>query len=166
MGAKRQSVSPPAPSATSPEQQQRAEAQTAWQAALSAGVGSPGKVALLDQGSFVVPSGSVFVPKAEATRLMRALGNTVNETFVGLVVSPTDDWAADIRFIHEGYVKDDDAKNWSADELLTSLKEGTDAANEDRRPPGLFRTGDPRLVREARLRRDDTSPDLGCVRKG
>ena len=37
-----------------------------------------------------------------------------------------------ISFVKEGYVKDDDAKNWNADDLLTNLKEGTQTANDDR----------------------------------
>jgi uncharacterized membrane-anchored protein len=80
-----QTTSPPSQSASppvSPEEQQRAEQQAALRAALRAGVSSPGRVSLLDQGSFVVPEGSLLVPKAEATRLMRAWGNTVNETFI------------------------------------------------------------------------------------
>jgi uncharacterized membrane-anchored protein len=52
-------------------------------------------------------------------------------------VSPKDNWTADIRFYNDGYVKDDDAKNRNADELLASLKDGTEAANEDRRARGF-----------------------------
>jgi uncharacterized membrane-anchored protein len=61
------------------------------------------------------------------------------ETFLGLVASPRDEdqWIAEISFIKEGYVKDDDAKNWNADELLANLKEGTENANEDRRSRGF-----------------------------
>jgi uncharacterized membrane-anchored protein len=37
-----------------------------------------------------------------------------------------------IRHIKEGYIKDDDAKNWNADELLTSISDGVEQANKDR----------------------------------
>jgi uncharacterized membrane-anchored protein len=37
-----------------------------------------------------------------------------------------------IRYIKEGYIKDDDAKNWNADDLLKNLKEGVDESNKDR----------------------------------
>jgi uncharacterized membrane-anchored protein len=36
------------------------------------------------------------------------------------------------QFIKEGYIKDDDAKDWNADELLQNLKTGTEEANKDR----------------------------------
>ena len=36
-----------------------------------------------------------------------------------------------------GYVKDDDAKNWNADQLLSSLKEATTDQNEDREKRGF-----------------------------
>ncbi len=36
-----------------------------------------------------------------------------------------------------GYIKDDDAKEWDADELLQNLKDGTEAANEHRREIGV-----------------------------
>jgi uncharacterized membrane-anchored protein len=45
--------------------------------------------------------------------------------------------AANIAFIHGGYVKDDEAKNWNADNLLAHIKEGNDATNEDRRARGF-----------------------------
>jgi Uncharacterized membrane-anchored protein conserved in bacteria len=31
-----------------------------------------------------------------------------------------------IRYIKEGYIKDDDAKNWNADDLLKNLKDGVE----------------------------------------
>jgi uncharacterized membrane-anchored protein len=122
------------------QQQRQAEAQAAWKAALQARVPSPKDVALADQGTFAVPAPFFFIPKAEGTRLMRAWGNRVDpDSFVGLVASPKDEdqWIAEISFIKEGYVKDDDAKNWSADDLLANIKEGTEAGNEDRRARGF-----------------------------
>ena len=44
----------------------------------------------------------------------------------------SDQWIVVARHIKEGYIKDDDAKNWNADELLQSLKDGTEEANKDR----------------------------------
>jgi uncharacterized membrane-anchored protein len=128
---------PPVPST---EEQRMAEEQAAWEAALRAGVSAPQQVALADQGGFSVPEGYVFIPKAEGTRLMRAWGNVVNgKTFQGLIAGtrPEDRWIAKIAFIKEGYVKDDEARNWDADGLLTNLKEGTEEANADRRERGF-----------------------------
>jgi uncharacterized membrane-anchored protein len=41
------------------------------------------------------------------------------------------------RYESSGYIKDDDAKKWDIDELFTSLKEGTEHANEERRERGF-----------------------------
>jgi len=42
-----------------------------------------------------------------------------------------------VRYIASGYIKDDDAKDWNADEMLASFKEGTEASNEERRQRGF-----------------------------
>jgi uncharacterized membrane-anchored protein len=90
---------------------------------------------LIDQAALKLPAGYDFIPKAEGARILRALGNTVGEsTFVGLMVGtkPGDEWIVSTRYVKEGYIKDDDAKNWNADELLANIKEGTAEANKDR----------------------------------
>ena len=40
-----------------------------------------------------------------------------------------------------GYIKDDDVRDWNADDLLKSLKEGTAAANEERNTYAFGREG-------------------------
>jgi uncharacterized membrane-anchored protein len=127
------------PAANSREARE-AEQRAAWQAADAVAIRGPADVTLLDQALLKLPARDVFVPKAEAARIMRALGNTINEaTFVGIVVGLGDDeqWIVVVRHIKEGYIKDDDAKNWDRDELLKNLKEGTEEANEDRRTRGF-----------------------------
>jgi uncharacterized membrane-anchored protein len=121
--------------AASGEQARRDEIQTAFQAAMRAGTRGPADIALIDQAVLKLPDGYVFMPKAEGARLMRALGNTVSETaFVGLVVgtNPDDHWIVEAEYIKDGYIKDDEARNWDADKLLQNLKDGTDEANKDR----------------------------------
>ena len=117
------------------EASRKAELAAAWRAASAAGVAGPKDVSLIDQAALKLPAGYVFVPKAEGARVLRALGNVVNEaSFVGLVVGtgPNDGWIVVIRHIKEGYIKDDDAKNWNADELLKNLKDGAEETNKDR----------------------------------
>ena len=117
------------------EASRKAESAAAWRAASAAGVVGPKDVSLIDQAALKLPAGYVFVPKAEGARVLRALGNVVNEaSFVGLVVGtgPNDGWIVVIRHIKEGYIKDDDAKNWNADELLKNLKDGAEETNKDR----------------------------------
>jgi uncharacterized membrane-anchored protein len=112
-----------------------AELNAAYEAGVQAGTRGPAKVALLDQAGLDVPADYLFVPKREAARILRALGNTITESSLeGIVVGlkPTDDWIVVVRHIKEGYIKDDEAKDWKADELLANLKEGNDEANKDR----------------------------------
>jgi uncharacterized membrane-anchored protein len=129
--------SPPAPNS---REAREAEERAAWQAAAAVVTHGPADVTLLDQAVLKMPPRHVFVPKAEGARIMRALGNTINEaTFVGIVVGASDDdqWIVVVRHIKEGYIKDDDAKNWNRDELLKNLKEGTEESNQDRRARGF-----------------------------
>jgi uncharacterized membrane-anchored protein len=117
------------------EAARKAELSAALQAANNAGTEGPSDVTLLDQAVLKLPTGYFFVPKAEGTRLMRALGNVVTDaTFVGLVIGthPKDHWVVVINYIKEGYIKDDDAKKWNADDLLKNISEGVEEANQDR----------------------------------
>ncbi|MBV8426971.1 MAG: DUF2167 domain-containing protein [Hyphomicrobiales bacterium] len=137
---------PPLPQGTASPQQppspeQRAEEErAAWSAAIQAQVRGPQEIPLIDQGSLSLPAGLFFVPKAPATRFMRAIGNVVHpESFIGLVASSKkgDEWFARLSFIKEGYVNDEEARKWNADDLLANLKEGTERNNEDRAARGF-----------------------------
>lgn len=113
----------------------KAELAAAWEAASKAGSSGPSDVALIDQATLKLPAKYFFVPKAEAARALRALGNVVNDTdLIGLIVGErqSDQWIVVIRYIKEGYIRDDDARNWNADELLKNIKEGVEETNKDR----------------------------------
>jgi uncharacterized membrane-anchored protein len=122
------------------EADRKAELNAAWQAASNAGSGGPRDIALIDQATLKLPAGYFFVPKAEGARVLRALGNVVNDSnFVGIVVGQhqNDRWIVVIRYIKEGYIKDDDAKNWNADDLLKNISDGVEEANKDRAARGF-----------------------------
>jgi uncharacterized membrane-anchored protein len=124
-----------AQAAPSSQDARKAELVAAWQAASKAGSDGPADITLIDQATLKLPAHYFFVPKAEGARVLRALGNVVNDsTFVGLVVGSgqNDQWIVVIRYVKEGYIKDDDAKSWNADELLKSIKDGVDESNKDR----------------------------------
>lgn len=128
------------PAAPQGEDAQRAELEAAWQAGVKAGARGPAGIKLIDQATLNLSADYLFIPKTEGSRIMRALGNTVNErTFVGLVIGTRrdDQWIVDTQFINDGYIKDDEAKNWNADELLQGLKDGTVEANKDRAARGF-----------------------------
>jgi uncharacterized membrane-anchored protein len=127
----------PAAPAASPNALE-AEQAAAFKAAEAAQVVGPANIALRDQAHLKLPDGYVWVPTPAAAQLMQAMGNRTDETFVGAIFPANDaDWMATVRFVKEGYIKDDDAKDWDADDLLQSLKEGTEAANEERAKRGI-----------------------------
>jgi uncharacterized membrane-anchored protein len=124
----------PAP-AQQAEDPRAAEVNAAWQAAEKAGTRGPADIALLDQAVLRLPADALFIPKAEAARLMRSLGNVVHDaTFVGLIAGakPGDEWAVVASYFKEGYIKDDDARDWNADELLAYIRDGTAEARKER----------------------------------
>lgn len=123
----------PAPDA---RQQAMHQAASAAKAALVKG---PAKVTLRDQAKLALPENFGFVPQQQAAALMRAMGNTTRDDFLGLIVPLGGDshWFVAVTYESSGYIKDDDARHWDADKLLQSLKEGTEAANEERVKAGV-----------------------------
>ncbi|WP_326526330.1 DUF2167 domain-containing protein [Dokdonella sp.] len=93
----------------------------------------PRDIALGDQGVLRLPDGFGFIPKAEAEALMAAQGNHAGPGFMGLIVGPDLQGFLAVEFSAAGYVKDEDAREWDAAEMLDKLKAGTEAANEERR---------------------------------
>lgn len=120
------------------EADRQQELNAAIEAAFKAAKPGPAEVRLGEQGTISLPAGYQFVPIAEAQRMMRAFGNRTSSSFLGLILSSTgESWMTVIDFNKAGYVKDDDARSWKADELLQSLKDGTEDANKDRRERGF-----------------------------
>ncbi|MGJ7525182.1 DUF2167 domain-containing protein [Variovorax sp. GB1P17] len=115
-----------------------AEQEAAFKAAKAVQKIGPAEIALRDQAHLHLPAGYVWVPMPAAAQLMRSMGNRTDDTFIGVIFPADDaDWMAVVKFVKEGYIKDDDAKDWNADDLLKSLKEGTEAANEERAKRGI-----------------------------
>ena len=111
----------------------------AWAAASAAMIRGPTEVALRDQARIALPEGFGLVPLEEATKLMQVMGNTVNDYFMGVIfpLSDTANWFVSLDFVGEGYIKDDEARDWDADQLLQSLKDGTEVANQMRAEQGI-----------------------------
>jgi uncharacterized membrane-anchored protein len=132
-------TTPPAPSTqASTASSLEAEQDAAFKAAKAVQKVGPVDIVLRDQAQLHLPAGYVWVPTPAAAQLMRSMGNRTDDTFIGAIFPADDaDWMAVVKFVKEGYIKDDDAKDWNADDLLKSLKEGTEAANEERAKRGI-----------------------------
>jgi len=117
----------------------RQEIEAAARAAYAAAQAGPTDVKLADQAVVHLPERMLFVPRPQAERLMQAYGNGKDATLLGLVMPKADDedWVITVNFEKAGYIKDDDARNWNVSELLTSLREGTEQSNEERRKLGF-----------------------------
>jgi uncharacterized membrane-anchored protein len=121
------------------DDQQPSASELAWQAATKVAISGPSDMPLGDQAILHIPPAMAFIPKAEATTLMKAWGNSTGDQFYGLVVPRNNEeyWVMTVDHTAEGYVKDDDAKSWNADELLQSLMDGTEEQNKERVKTGI-----------------------------
>ena len=113
------------------------EMERASTAAMAAAQAGPRAITLGEQAVLNLPAGFAFVPRAQSEALMKAMGNHTGSNFLGMVVADNMGGFITVDFDKAGYIKDDDAKEWNADELLKNLKEGTEAGNEDRRKRGI-----------------------------
>ena len=122
-----------------PKQEQIAkERKAAYEAADKVLKAGPAEIKLIEQGTLSLPAGYQFVPQPEAGAILRANGSRDSSELIGLIYPVGDaQWVAILRHIAAGYVKDEEAKDWNADDLLKSLKEGTESNNEDRAARGF-----------------------------
>src|SRR5690242_10270214 len=125
----------PAVAQMDPEQ----ETKAAFEAARKVMQSGPTDIKLTDQATLHLPKGFVFVPQSEAQRVLRSMGNSPSEDLLGMIFPQEGDssWFMTARFIKSGYIKDDDAKEWNADDLLKNLREGTEAGNTERTKRGI-----------------------------
>jgi uncharacterized membrane-anchored protein len=116
------------------DQRNQAELQAAWAAAARAATYGPASIELAHEATLKIPAGELFVPAAEANRVMAALGNTSDPQRQGLIIArdAKSPWLVDVGWTEEGYVRDGDAKDWQADAMLENLKEGTESENAQR----------------------------------
>jgi uncharacterized membrane-anchored protein len=125
--------------ASAPADTHRQAIDTAFEKAKAVQVTGPADITLRDQALFKLPAGYVWVPEAEAAKLLQSMGNRTDSRLLGIVL-PKDErqnWMVVARYEDAGYIKDDDAKNWDVDALFKSLKEGTEAANDERKSQGF-----------------------------
>lgn len=114
------------------QEQAKSEPTYAWQ-------NGPLEAQLGDQATLKVPEGFIFLGPQDAQRLLKDMGNFPSGEELGIVAggSEGDNWFVVVRFVDAGYVQDDDAADWDAEEMLSSMKEGTEEANARRRESGV-----------------------------
>ena len=114
------------------QEQPKSESKYAWQA-------GPLEAKLGDQATLKLSEEYIFLGPQETQRILRDMGNFPSGQELGLVAGSKreSNWFVIIRFEDAGFVRDDDAANWNADEMLASIKEGTEASNEKRREMGF-----------------------------
>jgi len=110
------------------------EIKNTFNAGLKVAIEGPKKIKIFNQAVIDLPEGFAYIPNPEASKMMYALGNTVSEEFNGLIIPLQGDewWFVTINYTASGYIKDDDAKDWDAKEMLEQYKEGTESANKER----------------------------------
>lgn len=112
-----------------------AAAITEVNASLQAG---PRKIPVAGQAQLDLPRGYAFVPAAPSIKLLKALGTRPGDDVSGLIVPDNNEgWFMVVRYIASGYIRDDDARDWKADDLLKNIKAGTEETNQERRQRGL-----------------------------
>lgn len=110
-----------------------------WDEARKVAKNGPQDITLASQAVLKLPADRVFIPQPQATKLLNAMGNPGEDPRLQGLIFPTGDegWFMTVRYEDSGYIKDGDAKDWDADDLLKSYKEGTEAQNEERSKMGV-----------------------------
>ncbi len=99
----------------------------------------PASVRRRDQAVLSLPAGAAFIPQGPARALMQRYGNKTDDDFMGIIVP----WERKrlvhytLEFTPSGYVADDDAKNWNADDILKGIRDNTERDNADRVKRGI-----------------------------
>lgn len=111
--------------------------ERAMEAMRRVSVTGPDTVKLGDQATIKLPADYTYVPPREAGQFMKLIGNSVDSSFYGLIFHDNISGFVSIEYINSGYIKDDDAKDWDAEELLDNLQEGTKEGNKSRAEHGI-----------------------------
>jgi uncharacterized membrane-anchored protein len=114
------------------QEQATPEPTYAWQP-------GPLEAKLGDQATLKLSEEYRFLSPQETQRILKDMGNFPSGQELGLVAASKREshWFVIIRFEDAGFVPDDDAANWDADEMLASIKEGTEEANTKRQEMGF-----------------------------
>jgi uncharacterized membrane-anchored protein len=99
-------------------------------------VNGPGQGEMKDIAAIDVPAGYIFAKADDVAKLMELMENPVSGKEVGFLAPEDMSWFMVFEFDDVGYVKDDERDKLDADAILKNIKEGTEAANEERKKRG------------------------------
>jgi uncharacterized membrane-anchored protein len=115
-----------------------------FKSAMRQSVGAPARADIGEQATVRLSEGLMMVPRAPAARLLRVSKLAVPANFEALLVgSEGMDAPGIIRFVPAGFIDSNAALAWTADDMLSSLKDTVERGNPDRAKHDL-------LEREAR----------------
>jgi uncharacterized membrane-anchored protein len=104
----------------------------------------PLAISLAGQATLAMPAGFAFLPAAETRAVLREWGNRPSELTLGMVIPTNNEgsppWFIVLAYFPEGYIRDDDAKEWNSSVLLDEIRKGLQASNEARRMEGAAQT--------------------------
>ena len=102
-------------------------------------VQGPKTVPLGDQAQIQMGQPYTFADATGARELMEAMGNTVSNDEVGLIMprAKDQDWFMLFEYQPVGFVKDDDKDEIDKDAILEGIRRGTEEANEVRKRKGI-----------------------------
>jgi uncharacterized membrane-anchored protein len=101
----------------------------------------PRDLPLAGQAVLALPEGLIFIPQPQAGKVLAAMGHGERSTLQGLIVpdeGSEQKFGVSLDYSDDGYIDDEAAKTWDADELLENLKRGTEAMNAERQRRGIY----------------------------
>ena len=119
----------PAPGGIAPPTDEDPLAKFPWQ--------REGTGALGSKAAITIPKDFRFLPAAEASRLVEAMGNLTSKEELGLIGNEDLSWFVVFFFDDVGYVKDDEKDELDAEKMATSMREGLVESNAVRRERGM-----------------------------
>jgi uncharacterized membrane-anchored protein len=95
-------------------------------------ISGPATVPLGSVARVELPVGYMFMDGNTYRAMLKAEGEPVNGTELGLLRATNAHWSVIFEFADTGFVKDDEKDKLDADRILADIKRGNDAANKER----------------------------------
>ena len=119
-------------------EQQAAELKKLTEMVDSFGWTRQGKGNIGGMAEIAIPQGYRFTDGKGASKMLEFYGNPPSNSYLGMLATENfQEHSIIFEFDDIGYVKDDEKNDLDADELLSTMKEGQEAANEQRKKMGL-----------------------------